>query len=211
VLREWPRVVQRWGLQSVVLLLKSRGRRKLAKQTACLAIVGVFLACNFPKAQDPDDVAAEEAASEPSTSQSQPQSTPLPPECKTTGADVVALALEGASQGFHGDTGPGQVERGIDERCHRALEAKRLELIAHGQALEARRLQLEEERERDAQDKELLDQLKALCADGKQPACAAYAFANAKRGCCAWHHGARMCSAGKVVCFDGAESPTCTC
>jgi hypothetical protein len=177
----------------------------------------VLLACGFPKAQDPADIAAaeEEEASEPAVAtaaapESEP-STRLPPECKTTGVDVAALALEGAAQGFRGETGRGEVEQGMDERCHRALEAKRLALVARGQALEARRLQLDEQRERDAQDQRLLDQLRALCADGKQPACAAYSFANAKRGCCAWHHGARMCSGGKVVCFDGAESPSCSC
>jgi hypothetical protein len=184
--------------------------RVWATRTIVVGLASIIVACNFPKAQDPEDVAAEEQASAPA-SQPSVQSTSLPPECQTTGTDVVALALEAGGQGLQGQSGPGQVERRLDERCHRALEARKLDLVARGQELEARRLQLEAERQRATQDQRLLDQLQALCSDGNKGACDAFSFATAKRGCCAWHHGARMCSGGKVVCFDGAESPTCSC
>jgi hypothetical protein len=61
-------------------------------------------------------------------------------------------------------------------------------------------------------DAKLLDQLKALCEDGNANACKAQDFATKKRGCCAWHQGARSCNENhKVVCFDGVESETCSC
>jgi hypothetical protein len=61
-------------------------------------------------------------------------------------------------------------------------------------------------------DARLLDQLQALCTDGRADACTALQFATAKRGCCTWHRGARKCDdQGQVVCMDGQISATCTC
>ena len=62
-----------------------------------------------------------------------------------------------------------------------------------------------------ANDTKLLDQLQALCADGKDGACKALQFATTKRGCCSSHQGARLCDGqGRVVCMDG-ELSACTC
>jgi hypothetical protein len=64
----------------------------------------------------------------------------------------------------------------------------------------------------DNKDEKLLDQLKALCGDGNTRACNAGEFAAKYQRCCAWHHGARSCSANhKVVCFDDTENTTCSC
>lgn len=32
-----------------------------------------------------------------------------------------------------------------------------------------------------------------------------------QRGCCSWHSGVCGCSLGRLVCCDGAYSPSCTC
>jgi hypothetical protein len=61
-------------------------------------------------------------------------------------------------------------------------------------------------------DAKLLDELKALCDDGNDKACKGRDFAVKKRGCCAWHGGARKCNDdGHVVCFDGVVSQACGC
>jgi hypothetical protein len=60
-------------------------------------------------------------------------------------------------------------------------------------------------------DQRLLDQLKALCADGNAKACASLDFATKKRGCCSWHQGVRQCTDHRVVCFDGSDASGDTC
>lgn len=42
-------------------------------------------------------------------------------------------------------------------------------------------------------------------------AVAALGNAPEQRGCCSWHGGVCGCSLGRIVCCDGALSPTCTC
>lgn len=34
---------------------------------------------------------------------------------------------------------------------------------------------------------------------------------SSKSGCCSWHGGVCGCRAGRVICCDGEESPSCTC
>ena len=176
----------------------------LVRLSWALAAVTVA-ACHFPEAKDPDPT--DQSNVTPTTMSGGAQSA-----CDVArGAEVVSALLDTLPHAHHRGVDPVPSALLAEDECQRALDERQVALEAEGQALEARRMRLDQEQLRDQQDHQLLDQLQALCKDGNQRACDAYAFADAKRGCCAWHHGARMCSEGKVVCFDGTESDRCSC
>jgi hypothetical protein len=171
-----------------------------------LVAVGIA-ACHFPQAKDPD----------PDDALSQSNVTPTrtagggPSACDVAmGAEAVSALLSAVPSRHPQRVDPLPAVM-AEDTCRRESEERLGALIAEGNEVEARRVRLDQEQRRDLQDQQLLDQLQALCKDGNARACDAFAFADGKRGCCTWHHGARMCSQGKVVCFDGEESARCSC
>jgi len=158
----------------------------------------VLLGCQFPKPADTEPGDDDSSGSESSA----PAETP--PDCdKADKGDVVgAITNSDTVNRF------AAVE---DKRCERAQRTRQTQLQSQQVDLQKRELQLQEQQQAEQNDQKLLDQLKALCDDGNDKACKALDFATRKRGCCAWHQGARSCDDDHhVVCFDGQVSQ-CAC